>query len=415
VSGRHAGVSWQFAAIALLASLAAGCASTSRKVAPPLLDGEATPPGFPSSVRIVNDTRRAFEARAPQILAQVHAAAGNGPINILALSGGGVGAAFGAGAVVGWTRMGDRPEFQIVTGVSAGALIAPFAFLGVGWDEQLVDIFSGARTRFLLQPHWMSALFRSSVYRGKPLFDLVDHYVTANVLTAVAQESAKGRRLLVATTDLDKEQTVIWNLGVIAAQGGEYARRLFRDVIVASASIPGLFPPVMIRVAQSGALYDEMHVDGGTTAALFIAPEIASLLPVGSDLLDGANVYIIVNGQFGARTETTPMKTIPILKRSVTASLQSGSLAAVEIALSLAQRNGMRLRVSEIPNDYPYLGPLDVQPSGMRALFEYGVRCAREGQLWATPMGLLDRVELARRAPVGMEPECPGPAPMRTD
>jgi hypothetical protein len=262
----------------------------------------------------------------------------------------------------------------------------------------------------------MSALFRASVYRGKPLLDLVDHYVTDDVLKAVARESAKGRLLLVATTDLDKEQTVIWNLGVIAAQGGENARRLFRDVIVASASIPGLFPPVMIRVAQSGVLFDEMHVDGGTTAALFIAPELASLLPVGSNLLDGANVYIIVNGQFGAGNETTPLRTIPILKRSVTASLQSSSLAAVEIALSLAQRNGMQLRVTEIPNDYPYLGPLDVQPSRMRTLFDFGVRCARQGQLWATPIELLDRVELARRTPVGMEPECPGPnSPSRSN
>jgi patatin-like phospholipase/acyl hydrolase len=193
--------------------------------------GQAVPERFSSDVRVVDDTRRAFEARAPQILAQINAAAWNQSINVLAVSGGSVG---------------------------AGTLIAPFAFLGPAWDKQLIDVFSGTRTRNLLQLNFMGALFEASIYRGKPLLEMVDRYVTAELLRAVAAESAKGRKLLVATTDLDKEQTVIWNLGVIAAQGGEGARRLFRDIVVASASIPGIFPPVLIRVTHSGTVFDEM-------------------------------------------------------------------------------------------------------------------------------------------------------------
>jgi hypothetical protein len=399
----------------LLALLATGCAGAPRRSAPPFSDVEAVPVGFPSTVRIVDDTRRAFETRAPKVLDQVRAAAKDQPINVLAVSGGGVGAAFGAGALVGWSREGTRPQFQIVTGVSAGALIAPFAFLGPTWDTQLIELFSGTRTQNLLQPHWISALFRASIYRGKPLADLVDHYVTADLLRAVATEAGKGRLLLVATTDLDREQTVIWNLGVIAAQGGDSARRLFRDVIIASASIPGVFPPVLIRVTKSGMLFDEMHVDGGTTSSLFIAPQMANILPFGSNLLDGANVYLIVNGQFGSRSQSISMRTIPILRRGITAALQSGSFDAVEIALSLAQRNGMRLRVTEIPNDYPYLGPLNAQPSNMKALFDFGERCARAQQLWATPVELLDRVELSRQVPADAPSICPRPPAAPSD
>lgn len=177
----------------LTAIFAAGCAGAPRKEALPLGSGVALPVGFPSTVRIVDDTRRTFQTRAPQVLEQVHAAAGGGPINVLALSGGGAGAAFGAGVMVGWTRQGTRPEFQIVTGVSAGALIAPFAFLGPQWDEQLADAYSGMRTQHLFQGNWMSALFGVSFYRGRPLLELVDRYVTDNLLRAVA---AAARRPL---------------------------------------------------------------------------------------------------------------------------------------------------------------------------------------------------------------------------
>jgi predicted acylesterase/phospholipase RssA len=252
-------------------------------------------------------------------------------------------------------------------------------------------------------------LFGASVYRGKPLFDLVDRYVTVDLLRAVAEEAAKGRLLMIATTDLDKEQTVIWNLGIIAAQGGESARRLFRDVIIASCSIPGLYPPVLIRVTQSGTLHDEMHVDGGTTSALFIAPELANLIPLDSARLEGANTFVIVNGPLGAPSQTTPLRTTSILERSIIATLHTSSLEGVELALALAQRAGMQLRITEIPNDYPYVGPLDVEPARMKALYDFGMRCAQQQQLWATAVELLDRVERARLTSAAAPTECPGP------
>jgi len=216
------------------------------------------------------------------------------------------------------------------------------------------------------------------------LVKLVDHYVTDELVRAVAAEAGKGRLLLVATTDLDRERRVIWDMGSIAAAGGERARRLFRDVLVASASIPGVFPPVLIRVEESGVEFDEMHVDGSTTAPFFIEPEKAAVVPGGYGELKGANVYVIVNAQLGGTAVTTPVRTVSIVKRGVDAALASSSRAAVEVALSLSDRAGMTLRVSQIPDDYPFPGLLDMQQVTMSALFEFGVRCALQGGLWGS-------------------------------
>ena len=284
------------AKVLILGVFLTGCISMSRREAPTLDYSDAVPVGFPSSVRVYGETVGAFQEASAPVFNRVHALVSGGSINTLALSGGGAGGAFGAGVLVGWSQKGDRPEFEIVTGVSVGAIIAPFAFLGEQWDPILTEAFSGKPTEHLFQSHWRGALLGASLYHGEPLANLIDHFITEEVLQAVAVESAKGRLLLVATTDLDKEETVIWNMGVIAAQGGARALKLFRNVIVASASIPGLFPPVTIRVSKSGKTFDEMHVDGGTTASLFIAPTLAALLRDRMDGLHGANEYILKNG-----------------------------------------------------------------------------------------------------------------------
>ncbi len=399
------------------AALLAGCTGMTRSERPGRSYADAVPAGFPGSVRVVGDTQQSFEARTAELLPRVAAAAGGAPVSILALSGGGAGGAFGAGALVGWSRAGTRPEFQIVTGVSAGALIAPLAFLGPAWDPVLEDAFSGTRTGHLLQRRWLGAYLGSSVYRGEPLAALVDGYVTRALLEAIAAEAARGRMLLVATTDLDTEQTHIWNLTAIASQGGERARRLFRDVLIASASIPGVFPPVLIPVEDSGRAFDELHVDGGTTASLFVAPEIAGFLPDPLTPLRGASLYVIVNGQLGTNPHMTPIGALEIVKRGIAAGMNSGARAELQIAQSFARRNDMSIRATDIPGEYPFSGPLDLRPATMRALFDYGARCALDGRLWSTPLAIVQASARARVAADGGSANCPteaaetGPAP----
>jgi hypothetical protein len=355
--------------------------------------GLMTPVGFPSTVRFLGIDQRYHAAHSEEIQKRIRAAMDGGPLNILAISGGGSGGAFGAGALVGLDRRGERPAFAVVTGVSTGALLAPFAFLGPAWDQQMTEAYVSGRSDHLLQSWGIGFLFRSGLYKSKPLTDLVNHFVTDALIQAVARESAKGRLLLVATTYLDKGETVIWDMGAIASQGGEAARTLFRDVLVASASIPGLFPPVLIHVESPGASYDEMHVDGGTTVPFFFAPEIAEIVPITFDELRGANLYILINGQLSAPQKSTADKTVSILKQSFTAQMIHTSRTALELSATFAQLHGMNFRFSRIPSEYPFQGPLNFNSASMRALFNYAAGCSAEGHFWITVEQALARLE----------------------
>ncbi len=380
--------------ICLLAALSiAACTTVPRHPAPQMTVGLMTPVGFPSTVRFLGIDQRYQAAHAEEMQKRIRAAMGAGPLNILAISGGGSGGAFGAGALVGLDRRGERPPFAVVTGVSTGALLAPFAFLGPEWDQQLTEAYTSGRSEHLLKPRSFGFLFRSSIYEGQPLIDLVNHFVTDALIQAVARESAKGRLLLVATTYLDKGETVIWDMGAIATQGGDAARTLFRDVLVASASIPGLFPPVLIRVQSSGTYYDEMHVDGGTTIPFFFAPEIAEIMPITFDELRGANLYILINGQLIAPQRATADKTVAILKQSFATQMNHASRAALELSSAFAQLHGMNFRFSRIPAEYPFQGPLNLNSASMQALFDYAAGCAAEGHFWTTIEQALARLE----------------------
>jgi len=376
------------ASICLVAIVAlTGCAAIHREQAPEVMFNTTTPVGF-QSVRYTNGyasgDARAIASRFSETLRRRRAASMDGALNILALSGGGAGGAFGAGALVGLSRRGERPQLDIVTGVSAGALIAPFAFLGPTWDGQLADAFSGARTEHLLGSRGIGILFRPGIYGSEPLVDLVNHFVTDELIQAVAQQAAAGRLLLVATTDLDTQETVIWDMGKIAAHGGERARVLFRSVLVASASIPGVFPPIVIPVENAGVRYDEMHVDGDTTVPFFVAPARAYVRPFDANELKGTNIYVLVNGQLGGVPQTTPVDTISILSRSVSTTLIHLARANVLLTSEFARKYDMNFRFSSIPIAYPFRGPLDFHESSIRVLFNYGADCARKGRLWTT-------------------------------
>src|SRR3984957_11475312 len=243
---------------------------------------------------------------------QLRATRAGRPLTILALS--------GAGAVAGLPRTGMRPEFDVVTGVSAGALVAPYAFLGPSWDAQLLDAFTGIAGDNLLQSRGLGVIFGSSVYSGRPLRQLVDAYVTDEMIQAVAREAAKGRLLLVATTDVASGESVVWDLGAIAKNGGSSARALICDVLVASASVPGMFPPVIIRVAEGGVNDDQAHVDGAATVPFFVPP--ALLQTAGKVRGTGRTaVFVIVDGSLSGGAQTTRLTARAILSRSIRVGL----------------------------------------------------------------------------------------------
>ena len=386
-----------------------GCALP-RRDAPPTLFSAATPVDFPAGVRFLSRDRASVEAKSTTALQRLRASSKDGMLRALVLSGGGAGGAFGAGALVGLSRRQERPQYDVVTGVSTGALIAPFAFLGSDWDAQLTEAFTSGRGA-QMSVRGLLALPLGASRRSAALTALVDHYVTPDLIRAVAREAGTGRLLWVATTDLDKEETVIWDLGAIAMRGGEPARQLFRDVVVASASIPGVFEPVLIHVQQGGRLYDEMHVDGNASASLFIAPAAAYFALLDQRSLDGARVYVLINGQIIDAPETTPFKLRPIVARTFSVALKHMSRAQVVAVDQFAEKYRMSVRSTYLPFDYPKYSSADFRASTMRPLFEYGARCAQSGRLWTTLDETMDTVAKAapasKRTPVDQKIECP--------
>ena len=340
---------------------------------PPPLPEMAEPVGFPG-VRV---TGARVEAALEALLIHMRPSFWSRPgkLNILALSGGGAGGAFGAGA-------GKRPRFQITTGVSTGALIAPFAFLGSDWDDRLEDAFTGGHSAALLSVRGFTGGLGSGLYRSDPLAALVGRFMGVDLIEAVAREHQGGRRLFVATTNLDTQSPIIWDMGAIALRGGPEAMKLFVDVLIASASLPGLFPPRMIEVEAGGERYEEMHLDGGICAPLFIAPEGLVLGPAIRRAVKGGQVYAIINTTLGSANRMTPLGTLPIAVRSFETMLRFSYRAAVTSTAAFCQRHALGFSTASIPNDYGGSNMLKFDKAEMRQIFEHAVRRAQAGELW---------------------------------
>ena len=285
----------------------------------------------------------------------------------LALSGGGADGAYGAGLITGWTQAGNRPAFSLVSGVSIGALIAPYAFLGAKFDDELrknfleitaADVFEDRPTPTSLMDTW-------------PLKRLIEKRVSAEMLGAIAAEHKKGRRLLIATTNLDAGRRVIWNMGAIAARGDDKALKLFRDVLLASSSIPGFFPPVEIEVEANGKTFTEMHLDGTVTAPFFVAPE--TMFTAVSAALPAKELYVVINGKLTPDFDTPDRKMLSVLARSISVALANGLRAELMLVTTGAQRLGVNLSVASIPDTFkePMRSLFDAKY--MQALFDLGV------------------------------------------
>lgn len=336
--------------------------------------GDEAPRGFQAWLELPEDELR---ARFRDVMDRPHA--------YLILSGGGDDGAFGAGLLTGWTEQGTRPEFVIVTGVSTGALIAPFAFLGSAYDDRLREIYTSYSSRDLVRRRgWFEAVTGDSALDTSPLRSLVERYVGDAEVEAIAREARRGRSLLIATTNLDAARPVVWDVTRIAAAGGPRARKLIHDVMLASAAIPGAFPPVLIDVEADGRRYDEMHVDGGVTAQLFLGAEGLDWRRIAERLrVQGKpQVYIVRNARLREEWEAVRPRLVPIVSRTIASLIRTqgiGDLARIYIA---AERGGLEFNLARVPTDF------DVEPTElfdrayMEALFQRGRSMARNGYPW---------------------------------
>ncbi|MDP4022658.1 patatin-like phospholipase family protein [Methylobacterium sp. NEAU 140] len=365
------------AALGLTAQLAA-CGGTPRTPYTVEQAALASLPGIPGA--------RVYADASVETIATVAANPQRRPggFTYLALSGGGGDGAYGAGVLNGWTASGTRPEFTLVSGVSTGALIAPFAFLGSGYDSYLTEFYtSGVAATLVQSPNIVNVLFGSGLFGDERLRSLVGRYVTPDLLRAVADEHAKGRRLLVVTTNLDSQRAVIWNMGAIAASGAPNAPDLFRDVLAASASVPAVFPPQLINVTDGTARFQEMHADGSVVTPVFTLPQ--TLLLRDRRLRTGgkANIYVIINGRLEPDFEVTKDNTLAIAERSFSTASRARSRSALATTYALARDNGIGFNLTYIDEAAPKAIPTKGFDTGyMRALYEDGFAKARTGAFW---------------------------------
>ncbi len=309
-------------------------------------------------------------------------------IQLLAVSGGGENGAFGAGLLCGWSVQGTRPVFELVTGVSTGALTAPFAFLGSSYDPQLRAVYTELSPDRVLENRGITAaLFNDAMADNSPLFKTISYFLNEKMLADIAKGYDEGRLLLIGTTDLDAQQPVIWNIGAIARSGHPKALDTIRRILLASAAIPGAFPPTMFDVTLDGQSYQEMHVDGGAFAQAFLYPasvmrERQERLRSGQKVVP-AVAYIIRNGRLDPDWASVERRTMSIAGRAISTMIAASGYNDVLRMYANTQRDHIGFNLAFIGSDFTQVLPQPFDQEFMRALFDYGYQRALHGYNWA--------------------------------
>jgi hypothetical protein len=365
-----------------------------RDAVPPTLTERALIPGIPDARYWLDQDLTSFiqdVSQANQREGEVLARAGKPnnllPLaNMLAVSGGGDAGTFAAGLIAGWTMHGTRPMFKVVTGISAGALVAPFAYLGPQYDGVILGISSAIGPKdFFRSRNVLTRLASDGIADSKPLARLIAKYVTTEILAAIASEYAKGRLLMIGTTDLDSGRPVTWNMGAIAASDAPGALDLFRNIMVASMSIPGAVSPVMIDVDVNGKQFQEMHVDGGVITQVFLYPPgtVMALNKVpGATLRRERRFFVIRNGKLEPQWSGTKRRTLSIGGRAISALIQTQGISDLDRIYRLAQQDGADFNLAYIGSDFYFPRNQKFDGEYMKRLFDYAFQLSAKGYPW---------------------------------
>lgn len=309
---------------------------------------------------------------------------------MLALSGGGAEGAYGAGFLNGWSDSKTRPTFRVVTGTSVGALMAPLAFLGSGYDQMLRDVFMDGEIQNLLRVDGLNAIFGSGAFKTEPLRRLVERFTDASMLAAIAAEHRKGRLLFVVTTNIDAQRAVVWNMTAIASSGQPASLDLFRRVLMASASIPGVFAPMLIDVEAGTSKYAEMHVDGGITSNVLVVPEALLLNRLKVNPAIRPRLYVIVNGKLAPDFDLVEGNTLAIVSRSFWTAVKANTRHTLIATHSFASRNKWEFRATAIEKGHAIAtSTFNFDRTYLRDLFSYGYDRGRSGSAWQSSVSRL--------------------------
>jgi predicted acylesterase/phospholipase RssA len=382
--------------VVLAGLLGQGCVTAVRQKAVPLeLHTKATVTGFPDGSRYFPRDAEDLEQfqknfvesweREKKYMAAQGSTGALPPAAYLAISGGGDNGAFGAGLLNGWTKAGTRPTFKLVTGVSTGALISPFAFLGPDYDARLKEMYTAISMKDIANvKSILSAVYGESMADTTPLWNLLKKSVTQEMLDAIAAEHEKGRILLVGTTNLDVRRPVIWNITKIAASHRPGALELVHKILLASAAIPGTFPPVMIKVEAEGKSYDEMHVDGGTATQAFVYPAGVRMqeLSQKSGVDRERRLYVIRNARLDPEWAEVDRRAMTIAVRAITCLIQYQGLGDLYRTYSISERDGVDYNLAYIPPTFQIPHTTEFDAGYMRPLFDLAYGMAEAGYPW---------------------------------
>jgi predicted acylesterase/phospholipase RssA len=379
-----------------LVTLSACAARRHLAAVPEALDARAYVPGMDTGIRyfprdpvhvqlFIDDYLKSLEMEKAYLATQGH----TGPLPataFLAISGGGDNGAFAAGFLNGWTQTGTRPQFKLVTGISTGALIAPFAFLGPAYDTELKELYTSVSFKDIAKKRSMfSVLTNDAIADNTPLKHLVKKHINKEVLEAIAAEHAKGRMLLIGTVNLDAHRPVIWNITEIAASHHPEALELVQSLLIASSAIPATFPPVMINAEVDGKKYQEMHVDGGTAAQVFVYPAAVPLTEiakrVGGDR--ERRLYLIRNARLDPEWAQVERRTLSIAAQAITTLIQYQGIGDLYRIYSVTQRDGIDFNLAYIPPTFTTPHTKDFDTVYMRALYDLGYDMAEKGYTWS--------------------------------
>ena len=378
-----------------LISLLGGCGPLERGSPVPRTDTtHATVLGLPNERFFPlagTDPLEAEFAAAVQRLRKGRGLSQNAPmpqVQLLAVSGGGENGAFGAGLLCGWSAQGSRPIFELVTGVSTGALTAPFAYLGSSYDPQLRAVYTQLSPDDVLSKRFFTAaLTEDALADNAPLFATISRYLNQEMLSGLARGYDEGRLLLIASTNLDAQQPVIWNIGAIAKSGHPKALDTIRRILLASAAVPGAFPPTMFNVTLGGKSYQEMHVDGGAFAQAFLYPAAITQqrrerMSQGQQVVP-AIAYVIRNGRLDPEWAAVERRTMGIAGRAISTMITASGYNDVLRMYNSTQRDGIGFNLAYIGSDFTKELPAPFDQGFMRALFDYGYERGVRGYPWA--------------------------------
>ena len=335
------------------------------------------------------------------------------PFIALTLSGGGSRGAYGAGVLSGWTKRGDRPQFDVVTGISTGSLMATHVFLGPDYDDDL-EIYKHISNDDVFERHGILSTLLSvrrspAAFDTTPLRETLLTIISEETLDLVAAEHRKGRRLFIGSTNLDANVFTVWDMGVIADSDRPDRLQHYVDIVMASAAFPIAFPPIYIEVEGEAGTYTQMHGDGGIRETVFFFNyglfEDFRLVLEAEGITDSdfkEDLYLLINGPIvstGTKTyKPVDGNMVAVADAAVTSLMTKVTQGSIYRLWVLAMAHGADFHISFVPPDYTFsTGSLNFDPREQTSLFELGYQQALEGTAWATQRAPGSDEELLKR------------------